>query len=356
MEAQVLQILQWLLNQFGLWNLVWEFLEPVWPVLWILIKIVTIVAPVMVSVAYMTYAERRILGYMQDRIGPNRVGYFGLLQPMADGIKLMMKEIIIPTGANKFLFVAAPIMALAPALAAWAVIPFGDGLVLANVNAGLLYLLAMTSVGVYGIIIAGWASNSKYAFLGSLRSAAQIVSYELPMGFALVCVLMVAQSMNLGDIVRGQQNGYGLLGWYFIPLFPMFIVYFISGVAETNRAPFDLAEDESVIVAGFHTEYSGMGFALFFLAEYANMILIAALTSVMFLGGWLSPVPFLPDSIVWMLAKMSFILFMFIWLRATFPRYRYDQLMRLGWKVLIPLTLVWVVVIAAWMQTSFWMW
>jgi len=356
MEAQVLQIFQWLLNQFGLWNLVWGFLEPVWPVLWILVKIVTIVVPVMVSVAYMTYAERRILGYMQDRIGPNRVGYFGLLQPMADGIKLLMKEIIVPTGANKFLYVAAPIMALAPALAAWAVIPFGEGMVLANVNAGLLYLLAMTSVGVYGIIIAGWSSNSKYAFLGSLRSAAQIVSYELPMGFALVCVLMVAQSMNLGDIVRGQQNGYGLLGWYFIPLFPMFIVYFISGVAETNRAPFDLAEDESVIVAGFHTEYSGMGFALFFLAEYANMILIAALTSIMFMGGWLSPVPFLPDSIVWMLAKMSFILFMFIWLRATFPRYRYDQLMRLGWKVLIPLTLVWVVVIAAWMQTSFWMW
>ena len=360
MEAQVLQIFQWFWNLFGLWDMVWGFIEPFWPVLWTLIKIMTIVAPVMIGVAYMTFAERKILGWMQDRVGPNRVGYWGILQPMADGIKLFMKEIIIPTGANKFLFVMAPVMALAPALAAWAVVPFADGLVLANVNAGLLYLLAMTSLGVYGIIIAGWASNSKYAFLGSLRSAAQIVSYELPMGFALVCVLMVAQSMNLGDIVRGQQNGYGLLGWYFIPLFPMFVVYFIAGVAETNRAPFDLAEDESVIVAGFHTEYSGMAFALFFLAEYANMILIAALTSVMFLGGWLSPIDVAPfnqiPGLFWMLGKMSFVLFMFIWLRATFPRYRYDQLMRLGWKVLIPLTLVWVVVIAAWMQTSFWMW
>jgi NADH-quinone oxidoreductase subunit H len=368
MEAQVLGILQWLLSQFGLWDLVWGYLEPIWPVLWILIKIVVIVAPIMVTVAYLTLAERKILGYMQDRVGPNRVGYWGLLQPISDGIKLLMKEIIIPTGSNKFLFVLAPVLALAPALAAWAVVPFADGMVLANVNAGLLYLLAMTSVGVYGIIIAGWASNSKYAFLGSLRSAAQIVSYELPMGFALVCVLMVAQSMNLGDIVSGQQNGYGMLGWYFIPLFPMFVVYFISGVAETNRAPFDLAEDESVIVAGFHTEYSGMGFALFFLAEYANMILIAALTSVMFLGGWLSPIPqswvpevpvlgmLLGGGIHWMLAKMSFFLFVFIWLRATFPRYRYDQLMRLGWKVLIPLTLVWVVVIGAWMQTSYWLW
>ncbi|MDX8385916.1 MAG: NADH-quinone oxidoreductase subunit NuoH [Gallionella sp.] len=368
MEAQVLQLLEWLLSSVGLWDFVWGLLEPLWPVLWILVKIMVIVMPVMIGVAYMTFAERRILAWMQDRIGPNRVGYFGLLQPLADGIKLLMKEIIIPTGANKVLFIAAPVMALAPALAAWAVVPFSDGMELANVNAGLLYLLAMTSVGVYGIIIAGWASNSKYAFLGALRSAAQIVSYELPMGFALVCVLMVAQSMNLGDIVRGQQNGYGAAGWYLIPLFPMFVVYFISGVAETNRAPFDLAEDESVIVAGFHTEYSGMGFALFFLAEYANMILIAALCAVMFLGGWLSPLPeswvptipivgtILGDGIHWMLAKMSFILFMFIWLRATFPRYRYDQLMRLGWKVLIPLTLVWVVVIAAWMQTSYWMW
>ncbi|MDD3883537.1 MAG: NADH-quinone oxidoreductase subunit NuoH [Gallionella sp.] len=339
------------LEQTGL-----ELLGPFWMPVWTVIKIFAIVLPVMGGVAYLTLAERKILGFMQLRPGPNRVGYWGLLQPLADGIKLLLKELIIPAEANKFLFVAAPVLALAPALAAWAVIPFGEGMVIADVNAGLLYLLAMTSLGVYGIIIAGWASNSKYAFLGALRSSAQIVSYELAMGFALVCVLLAAQSMNVGDIVRGQNNGYGLMGWYFIPLFPMFVVYFIAGVAETNRAPFDLAEDESAIVAGFHTEYSGMGFALFFLAEYANMILIAALTTVMFLGGWLSPVPFLPDSIVWMLAKMSFMLFLFLWFRATFPRYRYDQLMRLGWKVFIPLTLVWVVVVAAWMQTPYWLW
>jgi NADH-quinone oxidoreductase subunit H len=312
------------------------------------------------GVAYLTLAERKILGFMQIRPGPNRVGYWGLLQPVADGLKLLCKEIIIPTGSNKFLFVAAPVLSLAPALAAWAVVPFSDTLILTNVNAGLLYLLSMTSLGVYGVIIAGWASNSKYAFLGALRSAAQIVSYELAMGFALVCVLLAAQSMNLGDIVRGQHNGYGLLGWYFIPLFPMFVVYFLAGVAETNRAPFDLAEDESAIVAGFHTEYSGMGFALFFLAEYANMILIAALSAVLFLGGWLPPLDIAPFNLIpglfWMLGKMSFMLLLFLWFRATFPRYRYDQLMRLGWKVFIPLTLVWVVVVAAWMQTPYWMW
>jgi len=333
-----------------------DLLGPVWLPLWTVVKILVIVLPIMGGVAYLTLAERKILGWMQVRPGPNRVGPWGLLQPLADGIKLLLKEIIIPSKSNKFLFLAAPVLALTPALAAWAVIPFDEGMTLANVNAGLLYILAMTSLGVYGIIIAGWASNSKYAFLGALRSSAQIVSYELAMGFALVCVLLAAQSMNLGDIVRGQKSEYGLLGWYFIPLFPMFVVYFISGVAETNRAPFDLAEDESAIVAGFHTEYSGMGFALFFLAEYANMILISVLTSVMFLGGWLSPVPFLPDSILWLLAKMSFFLFLFLWFRATFPRYRYDQLMRLGWKVLIPLTLVWVVVVAAWMQTPLWVW
>jgi NADH-quinone oxidoreductase subunit H len=346
----MMELLQYLQDTLGV----------AWIPLWTLVKIVAIVAPVMVGVAYLTYVERKVLGYMQDRIGPNRVGYFGLLQPMADGVKLFMKEIIIPTGANKFLFIAAPVLAITPALAAWAVIPFADGLMLANVNAGLLYILAMTSLGVYGIIIAGWASNSKYAFLGAIRSAAQIVSYELAMGFALVCVLLAAQSINLGDIVRGQQNGYGLLGWYFIPLFPMFVVYFIAGVAETNRAPFDLAEDESVIVAGFHTEYSGMSFALFFLAEYANMILIAALASILFLGGWLPPVDIAPfnqvPGLFWMLGKMSFILFLFLWLRATFPRYRYDQLMRLGWKVFIPLTLIWVVVVATWMQTPYWLW
>ena len=331
-----------------------------WIPVWTLVKIVAIVAPLMIGVAYLTLAERKVIGYMQVRIGPNRVGYYGLLQPLADCIKLMFKEIIIPTGSNKFLFVVAPVLALMPALAAWAVVPFSDGMVLANVNAGLLYILAMTSLGVYGIIIAGWASNSKYAFLGSLRSAAQIVSYEIAMGFALVCVLMASQSMNLSDIVLGQQSKAGLFGWYFIPLFPMFLVYLIAGVAETNRAPFDMAEGESEIVAGFHVEYSGMAFALFFLAEYANMILIAALTSIMFLGGWLPPFDVAPfnwlPGLFWTLAKMSFVLFLFLWFRATFPRYRYDQLMRLGWKVFIPITLIWVVVVGAWMQTRFWLW
>jgi len=326
-----------------------QLLGPAWLPVWTLVKI-------MLIIAYLTLAERKVIGFMQIRIGPNRVGYFGLLQPIADGVKLLFKEIIIPTGSSKFLFVLAPIMALAPSLAAWAVVPFSDGVVLADLNAGLLYILAMTSLGVYGVIIAGWASNSKYAFLGAVRSAAQIVSYEIAMGFALVCVLMVAQSMNLGDIVSGQQGGQGMLNWYLFPLFPMFLVYLISGVAETNRAPFDMAEGESEIVAGFHVEYSGMAFALFFLAEYANMILIAFLTAVMFLGGWLSPIPFLPDSFVWLLAKVSFILLLFLWFRATFPRYRYDQLMRLGWKVFIPLTIIWVVVIAVWMQTPLWMW
>ncbi len=333
-----------------------SLLGPAWLPVWTLAKILAIVLPIMGAVAYLTLAERKVIGYMQIRIGPNRVGPYGLLQPLADGIKLLFKEIIIPANSNKFLFVLAPIMALAPSLAAWAVVPFSDGVVLSDLNAGLLYLLAMTSLAVYGIIIAGWASNSKYAFLGAVRSAAQIVSYEIAMGFALVCVLLASQSMNLGDIVRGQQGSLGLLNWYFVPLFPMFLVYLISGVAETNRAPFDMAEGESEIVAGFHVEYSGMAFALFFLAEYANMILIAFLTSIMFLGGWLSPLPFLPDSFIWLLGKASFILFLFLWFRATFPRYRYDQLMRLGWKVFIPLTIVWVVVVAAWMQTPLWVW
>ena len=333
-----------------------NFLGPVWLPLWTVVKILAIVVPIMLTVAYLTLAERKVIGFMQIRIGPNRVGPYGLLQPIADGVKLFFKEIIIPTGSSKFLFVLAPIMALAPSLAAWAAVPFSDGMVLADLNAGLLYILALTSLAVYGIIIAGWASNSKYAFLGAVRSAAQIVSYEIAMGFALVCVLMVSQSMNLGDIVRGQQGDFGLLNWYLIPLFPMFLVYLISGVAETNRAPFDMAEGESEIVAGFHVEYSGMAFALFFLAEYANMILVSFLTAIMFLGGWLSPLPFLPDSFIWLLAKVSFILFLFLWFRATFPRYRYDQLMRLGWKVFIPLTIIWVVVIAAWMQTPLWVW
>ena len=346
----MMELLQ-ILEQTGL-----DLLGPAWLPVWTIVKIMLIVLPIMGAVAYLTLAERKVIGYMQIRIGPNRVGPYGLLQPIADGVKLLFKEIIVPSGSNKFLFILAPIMALAPSLAAWAVVPFADGMVLSNLNAGLLYLLAMTSLGVYGIIIAGWASNSKYAFLGAVRSAAQIVSYEIAMGFALVCVLLASQSMNLGEIVQGQKGSYGLLNWYLLPLFPMFLVYLISGVAETNRAPFDMAEGESEIVAGFHVEYSGMAFALFFLAEYANMILIAFLTSIMFLGGWLSPVPFIPDSFVWLLAKVSFILFLFLWFRATFPRYRYDQLMRLGWKVFIPLTIVWVIVVATWMQTPLWVW
>jgi len=342
-----------------------ELLGPVWMPLWTIVKIIVIVVPLLLGVAYLTLAERWVIGWIQVRIGPNRVGPMGLLQPIADGVKLMFKEIIIPTGSNKFLFVIAPILSLMPALAAWAVVPFGEGMAVANVNAGLLYILAMTSLGVYGVIIAGWASNSKYAFLGALRCAAQIVSYEIAMGFALVCVLMAAQSMNMSDIVRGQQSSVGMFGWYFIPLFPMFVVYFIAGVAETNRSPFDVAEGESEIVAGFHVEYSGMAFALFFLAEYANMILIAVLTAVMFLGGWLNPFHGWPvlgtltdwiPGLVWLLFKMSAMLFLFLWFRATFPRYRYDQLMRLGWKVFIPLTLIWVVVVGAWMQTSLWLW
>ena len=326
-----------------------QLFGPFWPVVWNLAKIVAIILPIMGAVAYLTLAERKVIGYMQVRIGPNRVGPGGLLQPIADDVKLLFKEIILPTAANKFLFLLAPVLVLAPALAAWAVVPFDLNLVLADIDAGLLYILAMTSIGVYGVIIAGWASNSKYAFLGSLRSAAQIVSYEIAMGFALVGVLMCANSLNLGKIVLGQAGGFWQ--WYFIPLFPLFVVYFISAVAETNRAPFDVAEGESEIVAGFHVEYSGMAFAVFFLAEYANMILVATLAAVMFLGGWLSPVPFLPDGFPWLALKVASLLFFFLWFRATFPRYRYDQIMRLGWKVFIPITLVWIVVVGAMMQT-----
>ncbi|HSI95701.1 MAG: NADH-quinone oxidoreductase subunit NuoH [Methylophilaceae bacterium] len=326
-----------------------QFFGPLWPIVWNLAKIVAIILPLMGAVAYLTLAERKVIGFMQVRIGPNRVGYYGLLQPLADGIKLLFKEIILPTAANKFLFLLAPVLVLGPALAAWAVVPFDLNLVLADIDAGLLYILAMTSVGVYGVIIAGWASNSKYAFLGSLRSAAQIVSYEIAMGFALVGVLMAANSLNLGKIVMAQAGGFWQ--WYWLPLFPLFIVYFISAVAETNRAPFDVAEGESEIVAGFHVEYSGMAFAVFFLAEYANMILVATLAAVMFLGGWLSPVPFLPDGFPWLAIKVAGLLFFFLWFRATFPRYRYDQIMRLGWKVFIPITLVWIVVVGAMMQT-----
>lgn len=315
--------------------------------LWVGFKILAIMGPLMVCVAYFTFAERKLIGYMQIRVGPNRVGPRGWLQPIADALKLMMKEIVIPRRANRTLFLLAPVLSIAPALAAWAVMPFSDTLVLADIDAGLLYILALTSMGVYGVIVAGWASNSKYAFLGAMRSAAQIVAYEIAMGFALVGVLMVAGSLNLREIVLHQSGG--LLHWYWLPLLPLFLVYFISGVAETNRAPFDVAEGESEIVAGFHVEYSGMAFAVFFLAEYANMLLIAALTVVMFLGGWLPPLEIAPFTwvppILWFGVKTSLVAFFFLWFRATFPRYRYDQIMRLGWKVLIPVTLVWIVLI-----------
>jgi NADH-quinone oxidoreductase subunit H len=346
-----------------------DLFGPAWPVVWAVAKIIAIAVPLILSVAYLTYAERKIIGFMQVRIGPNRVGPFGLLQPFADVIKMLFKEIVIPSGSNRWLFFIAPMLSLGPALAAWAVVPFTDTLILADINAGLLYILAMTSIGVYGVILAGWASNSKYAFLGCLRSAAQIVSYEIAMGFALVGVLMAANTLNLGGIVRGQEGGAAY--WYIWPLFPLFLVYLVSGIAETNRHPFDVAEGESEIVAGFHVEYSGITFALFFLAEYMNMILISALCSVMFLGGWLSPWPGLNDvtlpdwmpivggmaplgdGFLWLAAKMAFILLIFLWIRATFPRYRYDQIMRLGWKVFIPVTLVWIIFIGAMMQTRF---
>ena len=312
-----------------------------------LIKIVAILVPLLLCVAFMTYAERKIIGYIQVRVGPNRVGPKGWLQPFADVLKLLFKEIVIPSNANRFLFLSAPILSLAPALAAWAVIPFTDTLVLANLDAGLLYILALTSLGVYGVIVAGWASNSKYAFLGAMRSAAQIVAYEIAMGFALVGLLMAAGSLNLVQIVTAQTGGFHQ--WYVWPLFPLFLVYFISGVAETNRAPFDVAEGESEIVAGFHVEYSGVTFAVFFMAEYANMVLIATLTVILFLGGWHAPFDFAPFTwippIFWLLGKVALMLFVFLWLRATFPRYRYDQIMRLGWKVFIPVTLVWITVI-----------
>ncbi|WP_303903840.1 NADH-quinone oxidoreductase subunit NuoH [Thiohalomonas denitrificans] len=317
----------------------------------ILLQIALILGVLFAAVAYLTLAERKVIGYMQVRVGPNRVGPRGLLQPIADALKLMFKEIIIPAGADKKLFLIAPVLAMAPSLAAWAVLPVADGWVLADINAGLLYVLAITSMGVYGVIVAGWASNSKYAFLGAMRSAAQIVSYEIAMGFALVGVLMAAGSLNFGQIVASQQGEYGLFSWFWLPLLPLFVIYFVSGVAETNRAPFDVAEGESEIVAGFHVEYSGMAFAVFFLGEYANMILISALAALLFLGGWLSPFQGWTDSwlgqssIIWMLIKTSFFLFLYLWFRATFPRYRYDQIMRLGWKVFIPITIVWIVVV-----------
>jgi len=331
----------------------------------ILLKISLILMPLLAVVAYYTFAERKVIGYMQVRMGPNRVGPRGWGQPIADAVKLMFKEIIIPAGANKVLFIFAPILSLAAALAAWAVVPFSDGLVLADINAGLLYILAMTSLGVYGVIIAGWSSNSKYALLGAMRAAAQIVAYEIAMGFALVVVLMAAGSLNLSAIVDAQRGS--MLHWYWLPLAPMFIVYAISGVAETNRAPFDVVEGESEIVAGFHVEYSGMPFSVFFMAEYANMILISVLATIMFMGGWLSPLegilgsewmstPIIGHGIFWFAMKTAVFMFAYLWLRATFPRYRYDQIMRLGWKVFIPLTIVWIVVVGLAIQVELGPW
>lgn len=321
--------------------------------LWIIIKIVCILIPLFIAVAYVTMAERKVISYMQGRIGPNRVGFRGILQPIADVVKLLTKEVIMPSQANPYLFVIAPMLAIMPALAAWAVVPFMKGWVVADINGGVLYLFAMTSLGVYGILVGGWASNSKYAMFGALRSAAQVVSYEIALGFALVGVILASNSMNLQQLVLHQTGG--LWHWYWLPLFPLFIVYWIASVAETNRAPFDVAEGESEIVAGFHVEYSGMAFAIFFLAEYANMILVSALASIIFFGGWLSPFQGIPvldqffafvPGIVWFLLKMSFFIFLYFWMRATFPRYRYDQIMHLGWKVLIPVTLVWLIVVA----------
>ncbi|MDH5345625.1 MAG: NADH-quinone oxidoreductase subunit NuoH [Gammaproteobacteria bacterium] len=327
---------------------------------WIVVVMITVI----LSVAFTTYFERKVIGYMQGRIGPNRVGPLGLGQPFADVIKLLIKEVVIPEKSNRFLFVVAPLLTLVPALATWAVVPLTDTFVVADINAGLLYVLALTSLGVYGVILAGWATNSKYAFLGAMRSAAQIVAYEIAMGFALVGVLMAGGSLNLGDITEAQAGG--VSNWFLLPLLPLFFVYFISGVAETNRAPFDVAEGESEIVAGFHVEYSGVAFALFFLGEYANIILISALTSIFFLGGYLSPFEgwtflgeqsFLRDpSLAWLIIKICFFIYVFFWIRATFPRYRYDQIMRLGWKVFIPVTIVWIAVegVMAWLRVGPW--
>lgn len=328
---------------------------------WTLVKVVLIIAPLLLIVAYVTFWERKVIGWMQVRIGPNRVGPWGLIQPIADGLKLMLKEVTIPSGADRAVFLLAPVFAFAPALVAWSVIPFSDVLILANVDASLLFIMGVTSIGVYGIVLAGWSSNSKYAFLGGMRSAAQMVSYEVAMGLALVVVLMVSNSLNLIDIVTGQGQGrfadmgLGFLSWNWLSLLPMFVVYMVSIVAECNRAPFDMAEGESEIV-GYHVEYSGMAFAVFQLAEYSAMILCSTMVSLVFLGGWLSPVGFLPDSAFWLFAKISSIIFFFFWIRATFPRYRYDQIMRLGWKVFIPVCLVWLLVVGCWMMSPWNIW
>ena len=335
-----------------------------WPVLWTLLKIVVVLLPLMGAVAYLTLWERKFLGWMQVRIGPNRVGPWGLLQPIADALKLLTKEILVPAAANKGLFFIGPILTIMPALAAWAVVPFGPDVALANVNAGLLFVMAITSMEVYGVVIAGWASNSKYAFLGALRASAQMVSYEIAMGFCLVIVLMITGSMNMTDIVMAQSKGafasqgLGVLSWNWLPLLPIFVVYVISGMAETNRHPFDVVEGEAEIVAGHMVEYSGMSYAMFYLAEYANMWLVSILAAIMFLGGWLSPLAaldWIPGGI-WLGIKTCMVVSFFIWVRATFPRFRYDQIMRLGWKVFIPVTLVWLVVVGVWMQTPLNIW
>lgn len=327
-------------------DLWWTYL---WPTIWIVIKIVVIVVPVLLGVAYLTYAERKVIGAMHLRRGPNVVGPFGLLQPIADGVKLFLKETIVPTGANRGVFIAAPCVTFILALIAWAVIPFGDGLVLADINVGILYLFAVSSLGVYGILMAGWASNSRYAFLGALRSAAQMVSYEVSMGFIIITVLLCAGSLNLSEIVLAQKGAYGPLNWFVAPLFPMAVIFFISTLAETNRHPFDLPEAESELVAGYNVEYSAMTFALFFLGEYANMILMAGMTTILFLGGWLPPFDIAPfnwiPGPIWFAFKLAMVLFVFLWVRATFPRYRYDQLMRLGWKVFLPISLAAVAIV-----------
>ena len=338
----------------------------VWPVIWAMIKIIAVLAPLMGAIAYLTLWERKLLGWIQVRHGPNRVGPFGLFQPIADGLKLLTKEIISPTASSTGLFRLGPVMAIMPALAAWVAVPFGPESAIANVNAALLLIMAITSIEVYGVIIAGWASNSKYAFLGALRASAQMVSYEIAMGFCLVVVIMVSGSLSLGDIVATQgkgmlaEQGLTFLSWNWLPLLPIFMVYLISGVAETNRHPFDVVEGEAEIVAGHMVEYSGMGFAIFFLAEYASMWLVSVLAALMFLGGWLSPIDhwlfnWVPGWI-WLGIKTFFVVSCFIWIRATFPRFRYDQIMRLGWKIFIPVTLVWLVVVGGWMQTPFNIW
>jgi NADH-quinone oxidoreductase subunit H len=336
----------------------------VWPVLWTLLKILLVLLPLLGAVAYLTLWERKFLGWMQVRIGPNRVGPWGLLQPIADALKLLTKEILVPTQASKGLFFIGPVMTIMPAMAAWAVVPFGPDVALANVNAGLLFVMAITSMEVYGVVIAGWASNSKYSFLGALRASAQMVSYEIAMGFCLVVVLMVTGSMNMTAIVVAQgegifaSQGLNFLSWNWLPLLPIFVVYVISGMAETNRHPFDVVEGEAEIVAGHMVEYSGMSYAMFYLAEYANMWLVSILAAVMFLGGWIAPVAALDwiPGWIWLGIKTFAVVSLFIWVRATFPRFRYDQIMRLGWKVFIPVTLFWLVVVGLWMQTSWTIW